>query len=228
MPVGDRTVTASADGYVQQDKPAEVVADATTTVDFVLERSPLEITTVSLPDAVVGDAYSATLEATGGTTPYTWAITTGSLPGGLSLDANTGIISGTPSVEGTWNFTAEMMDATADTVTQPLSITVTTAPVVDVTVVSVVARDIRYGRKYNIAATVRNDGLDGVTVRVDCGVEGGSGNETLATREVTIAPGESANVEFNDKSNLLKGAYAATVTVQEDPTASGSDAFQIK
>jgi SdrD B-like domain/Putative Ig domain/GEVED domain len=52
----------------------------------------------SLPQGTVGTAYSQTLSATGGTSPYgTWAITTGTLPSGLSLNASTGAITGTPT-----------------------------------------------------------------------------------------------------------------------------------
>src|ERR1700730_11153068 len=54
------------------------------------------ITTASLSGGTVGAAYSATLQASGGTSPNTWSIGTGSLPAGLSLAGSTGVISGTP------------------------------------------------------------------------------------------------------------------------------------
>jgi len=50
------------------------------------------------------------MSATGGTPAYTWSITTGSLPAGLTLAATTGIISGTPTASGTSNFTATVSD----------------------------------------------------------------------------------------------------------------------
>jgi len=53
-----------------------------------------QITTASLPDGRVGDNYSATMTATGGTAPYTWSAT--GLPAGLSIDAGSGVISGVP------------------------------------------------------------------------------------------------------------------------------------
>ncbi|MCC6183993.1 MAG: putative Ig domain-containing protein, partial [Microthrixaceae bacterium] len=58
----------------------------------------LGVSTTALPSATAGDAYSATLTATGGTGPYTWSMApgSGSLPSGLSLDPSTGTISGTP------------------------------------------------------------------------------------------------------------------------------------
>ena len=82
------------------------------------------ITTTSLPNGVVGNAYSATLTATGGLPPYTWSISSGSLPTGLTLNSGTGVISGTPTVTGTSNFTVKVIDSEVPQVsaTAPLSI----------------------------------------------------------------------------------------------------------
>ena len=57
---------------------------------------PLSVTTSALPNAQVGSAYSATLTASGGKSPYTWTLTQGPLPAGLSLTPSSGVISGTP------------------------------------------------------------------------------------------------------------------------------------
>ena len=62
------------------------------------------ITTESLPNGTVGEAYSQTLTASG-TAPITWRITGGALPDGLSLNEATGALSGTPAAEGTSSFT---------------------------------------------------------------------------------------------------------------------------
>jgi hypothetical protein len=67
--------------------------------------TPLSLDTTSLPDAHIGAAYSATLTASGGTGPYTFSIVSGSLPSGLSLNASTGVISGTPAYGAGGNFT---------------------------------------------------------------------------------------------------------------------------
>ncbi len=76
---------------------------------------PLSVTTRSLPAGTVGLAYSATLAATGGTTPYSWAVTTGTLPPGLSLDASTGTITGVPTAPGATKFTVTLTDSTTPT-----------------------------------------------------------------------------------------------------------------
>ena len=85
---------------------------------------PPEITTTSLLDGQVTTAYSQTVLATSGTTPYSWSIKSGSLPAGLSLTSSTGVISGTPTTEGTSNFTIKVTDVNARTDNQSLSIVV--------------------------------------------------------------------------------------------------------
>jgi hypothetical protein len=72
----------------------------------------------------VGSAYDSFFVASGGTPPYTWAITAGSLPPGLTLNAITGELSGTPTTSGTFSYTVEVTDFLGDTHTQSCSIVV--------------------------------------------------------------------------------------------------------
>lgn len=82
------------------------------------------ITTSSpLPNGDVGVTYSQTLAASNGTAPYTWAVTSGSLPAGLSL-SSTGVISGTPTTVGTSTFTVQVTDAATLTASKSFSLTV--------------------------------------------------------------------------------------------------------
>jgi len=72
---------------------------------------PLKITTTSLPTGFWEASYSQSLAATGGATPYTWSMDSGSLPAGLSLDPTTGVISGDPiGMAGTSNFSVKVTD----------------------------------------------------------------------------------------------------------------------
>lgn len=85
------------------------------------------ISTSSLPNATIGVAYSQTLTATGGTTPYTWSIVTGALPAGLSLSSS-GVISGTPAAAGgPISVTFKVNDSTSASSTKILPITVSSA-----------------------------------------------------------------------------------------------------
>lgn len=85
------------------------------------------ITTTTLPDATVNTAYSQVLAAIGGTTPYSWLVTAGTLPAGITLAAD-GTLSGTPTTAGTSNFTVQAQDSSSPalTDTQDLSLTVNT------------------------------------------------------------------------------------------------------
>ncbi len=106
------------------------VAGVALPANFALTNQPpppLTITTASLPGGQINVAYSQTLAATGGLTPYSWSISTGALPAGLTLNAATGAISGTPSAVGTSNFTVKVTDSEVPAVSQTanLSITIT-------------------------------------------------------------------------------------------------------
>lgn len=84
------------------------------------------ITTTSLPDGKIGIAYSVKLSATGGDGNYVWEISSGDLPQGLDLDANTGEISGKPELDGDSNLTIKVSSA-GMTDSKSLSIAITPA-----------------------------------------------------------------------------------------------------
>ena len=85
------------------------------------QAAPLTITTTTLPDATATQGYTTTLEASGGRAPYTWSLTLGSLPSGLALNPD-GSITGTPTEQGTFDFTARVTDANGDVADRPLSL----------------------------------------------------------------------------------------------------------
>jgi hypothetical protein len=103
--------------------PATATAPLSITISPAV---PLRITTTSLPYGIFGTPYSAMLTAAGGVYPYTWSITSGTLPPGLGLNPSTGVISGTPTTAGTSNFTVQVADSETPpaTASAPLSITI--------------------------------------------------------------------------------------------------------
>ncbi|MDP3091063.1 MAG: putative Ig domain-containing protein [Nitrospira sp.] len=93
---------------------------------------PLAILTASpLPDGTVNQAYNLTLTPSGGTSPYTWSLAANSpqLPAGLSLNASTGAITGTPPNAVTSNTEFKLVDSKGETVQKVLPITINQAPV---------------------------------------------------------------------------------------------------
>ena len=129
----ETVATVSEDGVVTAVAGGTAVITATThdglftatcTVTVNAPDAAPTITTDTLPDGKVGEAYSQTLTSTG-TAPITWSID-GGLPAGLSLNADTGEISGTPTADGTAKFTVKATNS-AGSNTKELSITITKA-----------------------------------------------------------------------------------------------------
>jgi hypothetical protein len=100
-----------------------ITGDCTVTASFAVD--PLTITTSSpLPSGSLGVVYNQTLAATGGLTPYTWSITSGSLPNGLNINSSPSGISGTPTATGTSYFNVTVTDDNSSTFTKNFSITI--------------------------------------------------------------------------------------------------------
>ncbi|MCF1432628.1 hemagglutinin [Agrobacterium vitis] len=78
----------------------------------------------ALTAATVGTAYSETVTASGGTSPYTYAVSSGTLPAGMSLNTSTGEISGTPTTAGSASFTISATDANSATSSASYSLAV--------------------------------------------------------------------------------------------------------
>src|SRR6266496_2379724 len=84
----------------------------------------LSVASRNLPDGTAGSLYSTKLSAIGGVAPYTWSITAGSLPRGLSLDKSSGLISGAASQAGKFNFTALVTDADSTNASNSVSLAI--------------------------------------------------------------------------------------------------------
>ncbi|MGA2978945.1 MAG: putative Ig domain-containing protein [Terriglobales bacterium] len=103
-------------------------ADSTKSASAAFAVNPaaaktLQITTGSLPQGQQGAIYSEVFAASGGTSPYSWSISAGTVPPGTSMNAN-GDFGGTPTTTGTFNFTVMVTDATNKTATGNFSVAV--------------------------------------------------------------------------------------------------------
>lgn len=70
----------------------------------------ITVNPATLPDATIAVQYNQTVSASGGAPPYTFAVTSGMLPIGLTLNASTGLISGIPNTVGSFTFTITATD----------------------------------------------------------------------------------------------------------------------
>ncbi len=134
----DGSVTYTPDaGFNGSDSFTYTIADGvggftTGTVSVTVASTP-SILTAALPATTVGDAYAQTLAATGGTSPYAWSVSSNQIPGGLTLNAVTGVLSGIAVQSGTFAFTIQARDSALPSRTATRDYTINVGPPVIVT-----------------------------------------------------------------------------------------------
>jgi hypothetical protein len=112
---------------------------------------PLTSSTGKLNDAEVAVKYSQPLKVYGGDGNYTWSLSNGNLPDGLSLEPNLGIISGTPTAADKKYFTVKVSDGKGAIATEALTITVNPALSLDVSSLVPGEVGVMYGETPNAA-----------------------------------------------------------------------------
>ncbi|NHW47369.1 S-layer protein [Paenarthrobacter sp. MSM-2-10-13] len=126
---------------------------------------PLKVLSASLPSATVGRAYKIALAAKGGTPPYTWTISKGTLPSGLALNPGTGIVAGVPTAVATVNITVTATDKSGAAASAPLALVVNPTPPRGNKVLVYADGDEGYGIA-SVAKTLRDTGAEVVEATV--------------------------------------------------------------
>jgi len=130
---GDVSGTPGAVGTFNFTARVTDSASTATTKAFtlVVTPAPLVIATAApLPGGILNATYTQTLAATGGITPYSWSVSAGALPPGLSL-SNAGVLSGVPAKTGDFSFTARLSDSASVVTTKDYAISVATSGPLD-------------------------------------------------------------------------------------------------
>ncbi|MDN5848790.1 MAG: putative Ig domain-containing protein [Nitrococcus sp.] len=171
---------------------------------------------VTLPDGQLNSAYSATISASGGTIPYSFAVSAGALPGGLSL-ASDGTLSGTPSASGTFNFDVTVTDASGGTgpfsQTQSYTLQINVAP----PVANPVAASVAYGSGANPIALNITGGTP-TSVAIDTAASHGSVLASGTSITYQPDPGFTGSDSFTYTASNANGTSApATVSITVSP-----------
>ncbi len=179
--------------------------------------------TSPLPDAFAGTLHADTLTAAGGTPPYSgWKVISGSLPSGLNLDEATGVISGTPTVSGTENFTVQVKDAISDSAGKAFSLTVNPGPLHHFAI-SAVSTPQTAGTPFGIVITAQDAYNNTVT--------GFAGTVTLTTTAGSISPSTSGSFTAgvrNENVTVTQTGTARTVSVDDGSGHTGtSNTFDV-
>ncbi len=173
--------------------PAQSASGTLTLIVSATPPSDLSITTASLPGAQVGTPYSVALAASGGTTPYTWALTSGTLPAGLAFNAATGLISGTPTATSSGTALSFMVTdagAPAQTRTATFTLGVSAPAIVPLTITTSTLPQGKVGQAYSASLAA----------------SGGSTPYTWALTSGALPAGLS----FNTASGLISGTPTAS------------------
>jgi hypothetical protein len=179
------------------------------------------IAPTTLPNGSVGTAYSQPLTATGGvTSPYTFSVTTGSLPAGLSLNGATGVILGTPTTAGSYSFTVTATDSSASpgpftgTANYTLVIAKATPGAGGVAAVTVSSslNPSTYSQAVTFTATVPSGATGTITFE---------DNGTPISGAVTISGGTASFTT----SALVVGTHLITAVYSGDTNFNGSSAI---
>jgi hypothetical protein len=185
----------------------------------------LVITTASpLPTGQVGVNYSQTLTAAGGTGTYTWTVTVGSLPGGLTLAAATGAITGQPTTAASSNFTIQVQDSSQLTASGPFALTINPAASLQ----SLSPNSSHAGLSLEVTITGSYTHFAQGTTVATFGPGVSVGGATAGQPgPVTVTSPTSATAEIAISASAAKGSQTVTVTTGTEQ-ASLANGFTIQ
>ena len=172
----------------------------------------LSITPTTLAEGRVGVSFNQTLTASGGTAPYTFQVTTGSLPSGLTL-SESGSLTGTPTTAGTASFTLTVTDASGCRGTQTYTMEI---------------KEVCDGVTINLTPTTLPEGTQGTAYSQTLSASGGQAPYTFTVSTGTLPNGFSLNPTGELTATApLAGTASFTVTVTDARGCVGSQAYTL-
>jgi len=190
---GTPAASATSSLTVQVTDSLGVVS--TKAFSLVISANLVIITGSPLPAGTVSASYSQTVTAGGGTPPYTWVVSTGALPAGLSLAGATGVISGIPAASGAASFSIQVTDAKGLTASAAFSLIINGPPVIT-------------------TASPLTGGTVSISYALTFGVSGGTPPYTWAVSAGALPAGITLNAATGQISGKPTAAGAASFTMQ--------------
>ena len=185
---------------------------ASAALTLTINSNALTVTTTSLPNGQVGVAYTATLSASGGTTPYTWTLTAGALPAGLSLSA-AGVISGVPTAAVTATpLTVRVTDSGSPAQSKTANLNLTVSPnAITVSAIAPKTAALTITQTLGVSATTN----DAAGVKWTLTPAGGSISPatSLSGTKVTLTAPATAGVYTLTATSVTDGTKSASIHV---------------
>jgi hypothetical protein len=187
------------------------------TFSLMVNRSPVSVSTSTLPNGAVGIPYSQTLTAAGGAPPYIWSISSGVLPLGLSLNT-AGAISGNPTASGSFSFTVKATDTNGASGASMLSLAV--APIVSIALPTLPAGTLNQAYGPITAAATGGSGIytwtatglpSGISIAPATGSIGGN---------PSVSGSFSGTITATDATTHQTATQAFSIMVTGDPALS--------
>ena len=176
----------------------------------------------TLPSGTVGQSYTQTLTAAG-TPPYRW--TAAQIPAGLTLDATTGILSGTPTTAGAFSLAVQVTDAAQTSATATLGLTINPAPVTITTVSPLFTGTVGVAYAQTFSATggkppyswsIVSGSTGGLTLDPNSGVLQGT-PQNAGTFAFTVQVLDSSRIAATQNFSVTVNAPALVITVVAQP-----------
>jgi hypothetical protein len=233
------TPTASANAtpltftVTDSSSPAQTRSVTLTLTVSTSGAASLAITTTALPTGQAGSAYNTILTATGGTTPYSWSVTSGTLPAGLVLNASSGAITGTPTTTGATPLTFTVTDSSNPAQTQSVTLTLTISAATSLTITTSSLPNGQEGTAYTATFTA-SGGLApykwsltsgtlpaGLSLNASTGVITGTPTATADATALGFTVTDSSTPAQTNSATLALNISPSTITVSVSPTQAG-------
>jgi YD repeat-containing protein len=202
--------TPSASGVYSFTLSSIDAADATATQSYNVTINPWPtITPAVLPNWTVSRSYSQTISDIGGTPSESYGVLSGTVPTGLSLNASTGILSGTPTATGVYSFTLSSIDAAGASASQGYTVTINPWPTITPTILPAGTLSLSYSQTISDI--------------------GGTNPETYALASGLLPPGVAltASTGILSGTPTTTGTYTFTITSTDAAGATASQEYTV-